>query len=504
MSFFKSVVLLSLVVANLCGGEDGGGSCQYEVVEMGVLKDSTLNESLLFCTLSKCNCLDDYRSSQCLCYDSAVNYSKTIEDSDFIVYMISGIHFVIALLAVPVIIFFNVNLVSGPKQSLVFFYQCLPLVTTFTGKLLAYLVLQNQIYDNKLFRRDPMFMRFYIFQYLKYVIVIIEILLVLFLVKCSWCPLQKCRLPWAKTRRAVRNFREKHVPKHCVIHGICSVVLLAYGDLLAISSLIALNMFQTCCYDTENGCPQLCVKVGKLREAVFGDNVEHKLNVFKAFPTIVLVLLLPLPLSLIYYPTIPALFHKLTKRSLPRFPKLDPVFDVFQGVYKDKMRWFAGVHLLYRMILWVVFIGLAFNPNLQNFIILTSLMVILAIHSLFQPYTAHNHNYIETLFLVCLLLTAAFHQLVLYFLFLYPDKLDMANICRGLTAVLGVLPIIVIAGLNLYKCCRNRLPSHPRLASCCKFSKKSHRESRQSDMSDPHIYNHVWVAETLRRQEDAK
>ena len=505
MAFFKSVVVLSLVVANLCGGEDGGGSCQHEIVEMGLYKNETTQNSLLFCTLSNCSSWCNYNSTQCLCYDNDDQLSSTTIKGDSKLYYVSIVDYVFTFLAIPVIIFFNVNLVSGPKQSVVFFYQCLPLVTTFAGKILAYLVLQDHIYDNSLHIRDPMFMRFYIYQYLKYVIVAMEIFLVLFLVKCSWCPLQKCRLPWAKTRRAVRNFREKYVPKHSVIHGICSVVLLAYGDLLAISSLIAVNMFQTCCYNTEGGCPQLCVNVRELQNAVFRDvDVEHKLNVFKAFPTIVLLLLLPLPLSLIYYPTIPALFHKLTKRSLPRFPKLDPVFDVFQGVYKDKMRWFAGVHLLYRMILWLVFIGLAFNPNLQNFILLTLLIVILAIHSLFQPYIAHNHNYIETLFLLCLVLTAAFHQLVLYFPLLYPDKPVITWTFRGLTAALGVLPIIVIAGFNLYKCCRRRLPFHPRLASCCKFSKSTHRMSRQSNMSDPHLYHHVWEAETLRRQEDPK
>ena len=507
MAFFKSVVVLFLVVANLCGGEDSGRSCQHEIVEMGLSNRSTTSDIPLFCALSNCSSWCHYSSSQCVCYGSAEEHLQTIKDCDPIFEGISSIDYVFTFLAIPVIIFFNVNLVSGPKQSVVFFYQCLPLVTTFIGKILAYIVLQDQLYDNRRFRSDPMFMRFYIFEYLKYVLATIEILLVLFLVKCSWCPLQKCRLPWAKTRRAVRNFREKHVPKHSVIHGICSVVLLAYGDLLAISSLIILNML-TCCYDTDNDSSQSCVYVPEFQTLIANittENVKLKLDVlYTAFPTIVLLLLLPLPLSLIYYPTIPALFHKLTKRSLPRFPKLDPVFDAFQGVYKDKMRCFAGLHLLYRMILWVVFIGLSFNPNLQNFILLTLLIVILAIHSLFKPYIAHNHNVIETLFLFCLVLIAAFHQLVLFFLFLYPEKTHVINTFRGLTAALGVLPIIVIVGFNLYKCCRRRLPFHPRLASCCKFSKSTHRMSRQSNMSDPHLYHHVWEAETLRRQEDPK
>ena len=130
---------------------------------------------------------------------------------------------------------------------------------------------------------------------------------------------------------------------------------------------------------------------------VYFNRIFHVRDLSAIISAIIATLLLPLPLSLIYYPSIPALFHKLTGRSLPRFPKLDPVFDVFQGVYKDKMRWFAGVHLLYRMILWVVFLCL---PDILPFFF----VVILAIHSLFQPFKSQKHNYLETLYLVCLVL----------------------------------------------------------------------------------------------------
>jgi hypothetical protein len=71
------------------------------------------------------------------------------------------------------------------------------------------------------------------------------------------------------------------------------------------------------------------------------------------------------------------------------------VFDVFQGVYKDKMRWFAGVHLFYLMFLWVVYLVL---PDVIPFFF----VLILAIHSLFQPFKNPKHNYLETLYLVYL------------------------------------------------------------------------------------------------------
>ena len=71
-------------------------------------------------------------------------------------------------------------------------------------------------------------------EYCKYAFIGFSIVLPLFLVKCTWCPLQKCRLPWAKVRRAVRNFREKYIGS-TFIHAICSIIVLSYGDLVAIS-----------------------------------------------------------------------------------------------------------------------------------------------------------------------------------------------------------------------------------------------------------------------------
>ena len=398
---------------------------------------------------------------------------------------------ILTVSVVPLLMFFNINMVSGPKQSFVFFYQTLPLVTP-QGKFLVYLVLQNQVYDS-LAVRHPLPSRFYFFEYFKYIFVAMEILLVLFLVKCTWCPLQKCRLPWAKTRRAMRNFREKHVPKHTVIHGICSVVLLAYGDLLAISNLTALNVYRTCCYDIDGGCPQRCVETDALKE-IYSYLDYLASAAFLVFPVMMLGLLLTLPLSLIYYPIIHALFHKLTKRSLPHFSKLDPVFDMFQGVYKDKMRWYAGLHLLYRVFLWIMHVVLLFDPNLQNFIILTLLVIILAIHSFFQPYKAHRHNYIETLYLVYLVLIAAINQLGLFITRVYSEGaaeeasrvyLDSVStvvpkVFSYLTLVLGLVPIVGVLLMFLYRHCLKNRHFCQTLSLC---SKCAQRFSQQNEMS---------------------
>ena len=296
----------------------------------------------------------------------------------------------LVLFFLPLIIFFNCNLASGPNHSCVFFYQCAPLTSAY-GMYIGVLVMQNFFLPGSL--------KQIMLEYCKYIIVVFVIFLIPFLVKCTWCPLQRCRLPWAKVRRAVRNFREKHIGS-TFIHAICSIIVLSYGDLVAISMRVVIVSseviaFGPCCLDVLNyydsgSRPAPCNET----DATTIRNMYLK---YLIPSVVVLALLLPLPLSLIYYPSIPAFFHKLTGRSLPRFPKLDPVFDVFQGVYKDKMRWFAGVHLLYLMILWAVYLVL---PDVVPFFF----VLILAIHSLFQPFKNPKCNYLETLYLVYLVI----------------------------------------------------------------------------------------------------
>ena len=356
--------------------------------------------------------------------------------------MFTIVSFIPVIVLVPIILLFNFNLASGPKQAFVFFYQCLPLTSPISysfnpgmfyiwssGGMGDIVTLHSPV--ELLFWPKTSFTAPYrILEYNKIFFAILSVLLVLFLVKCSWCPLRKCRLPWAKTRRAVRNFREKHVPNSTILQGICSVVVLVYGNLVATSFTLLLQSEEFCINQTGE-CPRLCVDVPY-------DSQQYKL--YLAVSSSVLVLLLPLPLSLIYYPTIPALFHKLTKRSLPRFPKLDPVFDVFQGVYKDKMRWFAGVHFLYIYLLWGVnaFVNKIWR---KQFYLLCTLAIITATQSALQPFKKKAHNYIQTLILLNLVLQAILSRAVPCFSRISPTE---AFIFAILIITLGVAPTVVV------------------------------------------------------------
>ena len=395
----------------------------------------------------------------------------------------------LVLVFVPLIIFFNCNLASGPNHSFVFFYQCLPLAVPI-GKFLSFLVLQFQFYDGWIVSpcyyqySRPLFGRYYILEYLKHAITSVLLFLAILWVKCTCCPLQKCRLPWAKVRRAVRNFREKKLKVKGVVRGLCSVIVLAYGDLVAITFLILSEGIPTCCRQLGKSCVEQCQRP-PLASAYFSVSV------------ICLILLLPLPLSLIYYPSIPALFHKLTGRSLPRFPKLDPVFDVFQGVYKDKMKWFAGIYFVHRLMLWALYAGLSTYPQMQAFTTLFYFVLILGTHSIAQPFKDTMHNYWESLMLLYLVLVSVSTQLL--FPLLFSSQFDPTSpnfkfsiFFSVVIYILSLLPIVIFPVYYLYKwCCKNRC------VCCCgqvpsEVVNRSEGDSKEVDQ--PHaVTESVWT-----------
>ena len=328
-----------------------------------------VQDPVFFCDVSNCkkssycndsNFNEESRESTCLCYDSAtIEHLHQFKFFKLIWLVFFGIG--LLLIVLPIIMFFNINLVSGPNRSFVFFYQCLPLASP-VGEVLSLIVMQNQIYA--FFLGDyassgpinALVSPYYFLEYFKYILSIVAIVLVLFLVKCNWCPFQKCRLPWAKLRRKTRHFREKHgiTAKRTILHAIGSVIVLAYGDLVSISfRILSEGPMPSCCVASTDRCPQPCPDF---------PFIQTSIPAFFYIACVVVILLLLLPMALIYSPSIPTLFHKL---PLPRFSKLHPVFDVFQGVCKDKLRWYAGLHLLYLVVLWFLFTVLATKVLIQ-------------------------------------------------------------------------------------------------------------------------------------------
>ena len=333
------------------------------------------------------------------------------------------------LILVPLILFFNINLASGPGHSLVFTFQVL--VAVFhtvdllgihtpntrppcgykpSGYLLAFGPLM--FFNDFLFFFWPFqTLTHYALGYVKILIAGVMVVLYLFLATCSQCPVQCCRSCWAKLRRSVRNWRECHLPQRPVFTGVCSVAILMYGSLVEVSFRLLFR-----CILTHEVClpsdprffhPPACFLCNYTAssQALLWGSEAHFRYYFPAYIFIGVAVLLSLPFF--YHPGVPALVSYLTRGrvQLPRLHRVRPIFDLFQGVYKPRMQFFVGLHLLYRVGMWSA-VAFSYNNETKLYASICVWVVILAVHSLFQPFESRRHNYLETLLMVNVALLA--------------------------------------------------------------------------------------------------
>ena len=303
--------------------------------------------------------------------------------------------------------------------------------------------------------------------YLKLAAVFVIVFTALLLVKCVHCPCASWCHPWAKLRRSVRNFRERRASKGTVLNGLCSIAVLTYGFVIQ-QSFSLLKPAKYCGNGTllspganvVKSCAFYCLELEYL-------STGHR--PYFAVAVIMLLLSLPLPLLLLYYPAVPALMKRITDRSIPiSCHKLAPVFDVFQSPYKPKLRFFAAFPLLYRLLIWLAFSAMStFTAERRHVYVTFAFVSFLAIHSLVQPYQKTKHNYIETLYLMNLVIIS---MTVLALLSVDPAYLSrIRRLSFFLTSVVFIhLPIVVGAVCLLWKLKH----SERYRPSCCKKRKK--------------------------------
>ena len=316
------------------------------------------------------------------------------------------------LILVPLILFFNINLASGPGHSLVLTFQVLVAVFHSVKNVLHGLVASSALFviGPLVFFNEPLLLwssqnlTHYALGYVKILIAGVMVVLYLFLATCSQCPVQCCRSCWAKLRRSVRNWRDRHLPQRPVFTGACSVAILMYGSLLevAFGLLFRWELSNEVClgrglFDGITTVCFWCVYTASSQPLLWGSS-DHLPYFILGCIMVIIAVLLSLPFF--YHPGVPALVSYLTRGrvQLPRLHRVRPIFDLFQGVYKPRMQFFTGLHLLYRVAIWS---AVAFTPNDTKLYALSCLwLVILGILSLFQPFESRRHNYLEGLLMV--------------------------------------------------------------------------------------------------------
>ena len=170
------------------------------------------------------------------------------------------------------------------------------------------------------------------------------------------------------------------------------------------------------------------------------------------------------PLCLILYPVffkiIPPTLQerKLISFFVAKVETLKPVFDAFQGCYKDEYRFFAGLYFLYRAIFVGVFaligIHLASLSVAQVF-----LMIVLSLHLWIQPYQTPLHNRIDGALFLCLgiITTLSFtrHFETTSQSQQWVDLLTFTGLLQLFFVYIpGVVALIAVVVLAMRKCCK--------------------------------------------------
>ena len=126
-------------------------------------------------------------------------------------------------------------------------------------------------------------------------------------------------------------------------------------------------------------------------------------------------------------------FKKLTVSSLK------PLLDSFQGCFKDNLRFFAGLYFLYR---WIAPIVNSTSSSLGTAYIATEILM-LALHSLFQPYQKRVHNVVDTLLFTNLLLINSI-TCINYYLFQSQEIKVKVEITVAIQIIFLYLPLFIV------------------------------------------------------------
>ena len=232
----------------------------------------------------------------------------------------------------------------------------------------------------------------------KYVTVVYALLLVLtviwFINKCGG----RCLGKWCRIT-TVRS---------SVVHGISAFLILCYSQCIRIS-LNLLNAYPLFVREGSN------LTVSR-RVWINGDiqyfSKEHLAYALPALFCLLVIGVFP-PLLLLVYPLsnkVLTFFHLEESTAVNfaclklRITSLKPLFDSFQGSFKDNMRFFAGLYFHYR---WIALILNTIPSDFDKIYTAVEIFIVttLLVHALCQPYIARTHNIIDTLLFSYLALT---------------------------------------------------------------------------------------------------
>ena len=193
-----------------------------------------------------------------------------------------------------------------------------------------------------------------------------------------------------------RNSNEK---PRSVLHGLSAFLVLSYSQCASVT----LDILSRTVIQSNDQAKQKHIAVTQHGGMHYFGH-DHIPYAIPAIFFLIFFVILP-PLLLLAYPLIVHLLalcnlseHKITQRSIRvlQIHRLLPLFDSFQSCYKDKLRFFAGLYFIYKIL---ILLCRSFTDNLTGLFaaLIATNFFILGIHSIAQPYKKACHNVIDGL-----------------------------------------------------------------------------------------------------------
>ena len=204
--------------------------------------------------------------------------------------------------------------------------------------------------------------------------------------------------------------------RNSIIHGISGFLVLCYTQTITVSFNILYSYRLAVSKDEK-------ISLSNLTRVWFSGDYENfgKGHLPYAVPALVVVLTVGCipPIILLCYPQLNKVltYLKLNKawglRNLEYLNKLKPLFDSFQGSFKDKYRFFAGLYFFYR---WTGLLAYTYWSSFSGFYMTVQVIVLLmlVLHSICQPYQKWQHNVLDTFIFAIILITIGFSNLNYY------------------------------------------------------------------------------------------
>ena len=296
-----------------------------------------------------------------------------------------------------IILYFNVSFTHGNLHCFVFFAQVLSALNINANGSVKYKYITDILHDISFFIYGPLNLNFFTLEPLSFCLWEGATVIHMMVMKCVTVVLAFLLvfLTILLTRCRVTNrLLQYYTPNSILIHGISTFVIICYSQIAYVTFHI-LTYF--CLYSTNYHCEERVVNYMGYMVYFHGDHLKYAIPaVFVAIFFIVLP-----PLMLLIYPL---LFKLLGLCNLSEsgiavtLSRLMPIqlLDSFQGSFKDNFRFFSGLYFLYRAIILCAY---AYCSTLLQFyaVIQLQLLLMIALHSLVQPYKERKHNITDAL-----------------------------------------------------------------------------------------------------------